>query len=283
MISEETRLKMRLAKLGKTTWNKGKKLSEEHKNKLRLAKLGKKQTKEHIENAAKTRIGKERSEETKKKISVANKGHIMSDKQRKQISDFHKGRTPWNKGIEMWKDIEHPRGALGRKDTEKQIEGKRKRMLGKKIALGYRHTEEWKEKMSLIMKSKPFTDKKREQLKIASRNSTLTKKSGKDNPMWKGGIERKKWNNNLRRVIKLGNGGSHTFESWEELKKTYNYTCPCCGRKEPEVKMTRDHIIPLSKGGTDNIDNLQPLCLSCNCKKYNKIIKYELVLTCSNS
>jgi 5-methylcytosine-specific restriction endonuclease McrA len=34
--------------------------------------------------------------------------------------------------------------------------------------------------------------------------------------------------------------------------------------------MTIDHIIPKSKGGTNDLENLQPMCNSCNAKKADK-------------
>lgn len=37
-----------------------------------------------------------------------------------------------------------------------------------------------------------------------------------------------------------------------------------------EVMITKDHIHPKSKGGSDKLDNLQPLCERCNCKKGDK-------------
>lgn len=77
-----------------------------------------------------------------------------------------------------------------------------------------------------------------------------------------------------RRALMLGNGGSHTQAEWEEIKKKYNYMCLCCKRIEPEISLTRDHIIPIKRGGTNDITNIQPLCLSCNCRKQVKIIDY---------
>lgn len=84
---------------------------------------------------------------------------------------------------------------------------------------------------------------------------------------------RKNKRNRLKRII-IKELGSHTFGEWELLKKQYNLICPCCKKSEPKIKLTEDHIIPLSKGGSDLIENIQPLCKSCNCKKQTKIIKY---------
>ena len=80
---------------------------------------------------------------------------------------------------------------------------------------------------------------------------------------------------NRRRALKLASEGSHTEEEWEELKAFYNFTCLRCGKQEPEISLTRDHIIPLTQGGADSIDNVQPLCARCNSKKNNKHIDYR--------
>jgi 5-methylcytosine-specific restriction endonuclease McrA len=101
--------------------------------------------------------------------------------------------------------------------------------------------------------------------------------SGEKNGMWKGGISSDKkylsWLKNKRnRMPKVG---KHTYGEWETLKAQYNWTCPCCKRKESEVKLTEDHIIPLSKGGSDNIENIQPLCQRCNSKKHARVVKYN--------
>ena len=37
--------------------------------------------------------------------------------------------------------------------------------------------------------------------------------------------------------------------------------------RESAAVITRDHIVPISKGGSNRIENFQPLCYSCNSKK----------------
>lgn len=55
---------------------------------------------------------------------------------------------------------------------------------------------------------------------------------------------------------------------WQALLKASNYRCVHCGTTED---ITQDHIIPLIHGGANSIDNIQPLCRSCNSKKSSKM------------
>jgi hypothetical protein len=47
--------------------------------------------------------------------------------------------------------------------------------------------------------------------------------------------------------------------------------CSCCG--ELFLKVTKDHIYPLSKGGIDHPFNIQPMCKPCNKRKSNTVEK----------
>ena len=147
----------------------------------------------------------------------------------------------------------------------------------------YKRTKEEIQRMMNNLSKNPFSWKGKKRPPRSQKWIENAKIARKKHPIrnWKGGVSLNKdyvsWRKNRRNIIKKilnKNGSSHTFGEWELLKKQYNLICPSCGESEPEIKLTKDHIIPLSKGGSDNIENIQPLCKKCNCKKYTKRIKY---------
>ena len=157
----------------------------------------------------------------------------------RNMKKAQKGRIPWNKG---------------KKETRKEVLQRMKAVcVGRKPTLG----KHWKVKDTSKMKGR----------------------KGKMSGMWKDGRCQDKeylnWIKNKRNRDKRSSEGSHTWGEWEDLKAKYGYTCPCCKKREPMITLTEDHIIPLSKGGSDNIENIQPLCKVCNSIKHTEIIKYR--------
>lgn len=54
-----------------------------------------------------------------------------------------------------------------------------------------------------------------------------------------------------------------------------DYQCQYCGRRQNELKLreslTRDHLIPMSRGGTNEWSNVVTACSPCNTKKANRM------------
>lgn len=103
-----------------------------------------------------------------------------------------------------------------------------------------------------------------------------------EQPTWTGGVSdyeaHKRWKaKNPERMAHLkarqyarkkNAEGQHTFEQWEELIKKHGGKCVSCGQRKD---LTKDHIMPLSEGGSDYIFNIQPMCRSCNSRKWKFI------------
>lgn len=99
-----------------------------------------------------------------------------------------------------------------------------------------------------------------------------SKKWAQDNPEK---VRSAKANNRRkRRAARHASPGSFTAEEFEELCEGYGNRCLACG--DTEAILEADHVVPLTRGGSDDIGNIQPLCGSCNRKKFVNIIDCRL-------
>jgi hypothetical protein len=164
-VSDATREKLRVA-------NTGKHLSEEHKKKISLSGKGKKHKKrklstEHKQKLRENRLGWKHPEEVKQKIKEGNTGKIATQETRDNMSRAHKGyvvteatklkisEAQKNQSDETRrKRIESCKGRIQSEETRKMIgesnKGKHNR----------NHTEEEKNKISESLTGKKYPNRK---------------------------------------------------------------------------------------------------------------------------
>lgn len=201
--------------------------------------------------------GQKHSLESRKKLSISHQGKIPWNKGKKGIMP-----EPWNKGKIIDLNLYPNYGMKNKKQTSKAKILLGERAKNNKYHFEKKHSEKTKKRISELNKGKHFS------LKTEFKKGEFIKEK---HLRWKGGYQNKLWHNRQRRIKRMGNGGFHSQGEWENLKAQYNWTCLHCNKQEPIITLSVDHIIPLSKGGSDNIENIQPLCRSCNSKKHDRL------------
>lgn len=63
-----------------------------------------------------------------------------------------------------------------------------------------------------------------------------------------------------------------------EVYKRDKFTCQYCGQSAPEIILQIDHIIPHSKGGSNEILNLVASCEDCNAGKSDRLLSDNSVI-----
>jgi len=64
--------------------------------------------------------------------------------------------------------------------------------------------------------------------------------------------------------------GQHTAAQWRARLTDYGHRCAYCQTPLAGRHRTKDHLRPLSRGGSQNPDNLVPACRSCNSRKKDR-------------
>lgn len=106
-----------------------------------------------------------------------------------------------------------------------------------------------------------------------------------ENNAWKGGISpeesRRNWRKKFqqkqramkeaRMLREINAPGSHTKRDWRIILDKSGHKCAWYETGQCAGRLTKDHIIPLAGGGSQNPGNLQVLCSKHNSMKGDKI------------
>jgi len=208
---------------------------------------GRKHTVEHIKKQRKAKLGKPRA------------GNPENWKHTQETKDIMRDIKKGGKHTERHKENQR-KAQIKRWENPKERKKMSEKMKGRKIT--------WKKKIgqanSIALKGNKLSEKTKEKIRkgVTKHGLSYTK-------------EYKRFNCSKRRARLRNAQGDLTFEKWEEIKKKYNYTCLACKKREPEIILSVDHIIPLIKGGKNSCDNVQPLCIICNKIKYTKVTDFR--------
>lgn len=81
--------------------------------------------------------------------------------------------------------------------------------------------------------------------------------------------DRVRHHNRHRQARVRGAEGKFTLEEWLAKCDEYGQRCAYCHKLK---KLTRHHVKPLIRGGSNFITNVVPACLSCNSRIHDRIV-----------
>jgi 5-methylcytosine-specific restriction endonuclease McrA len=199
----------------------------------------------------------------------------------KDLADFYKNTEMADGHLNHCKVCVRSRVQKYRREHSEQYARyeKARANLPHRVEARQKYQEEHRERITEYKKS--WTEENAERVVVAKRNYyernreeviSRSRRWAEDNPdkvrMVKADNRRK------RRAAKHAGHGNFTAQEFGELCDRYGNRCLRCG--DAEALLEADHVVPLTRGGSDDISNIQPLCGSCNRRKFVRIVDYRV-------
>lgn len=116
-----------------------------------------------------------------------------------------------------------------------------------------------------------FTDNKRKhQQEFVCKlcNKTITVNIWQQDQHCRAYYEKIKYNRQKNNIYQIKIRKTISGKYRHFILQKFHYRCSDCGASKDETTLHIDHIKPFSKGGSNELDNLQVLCKKCNLSKH---------------
>lgn len=184
-----------------------------------------------------TQSTKDKISASRKGITAWNKGKSWSNATIEKISNAKKGKTAWNKGLN-WPNS-----------------------TKKKISVSKSGKSTWNKGVS-------WPDEVKDKISNSKKGSIPWNKGRK----WSDAIKKKIMRTQLSKILDVPSFYKRNQIS-DRLRVLVlhrdNSKCTSCGKTAQETVLEVHHIVPVSKGGENMLDNLTTHCVQCNRGKGN--------------
>ena len=117
-------------------------------------------------------------------------------------------------------------------------------------------------------------DNKKRQSAVQSICIRYQKPQGLDRLVLEAVLPQEQSSFDVHELLRDDGGKRLSRDLWQSVRqqvfKRDNFTCQYCGAKPR--KLHCDHILPVSRGGSNDLSNLTTACQSCNLSKHDKTV-----------
>jgi 5-methylcytosine-specific restriction endonuclease McrA len=214
------------------------------------------------------------------------KGQKMSAEAREKNAKYKKDHAEEikAKNAKYWKEHVEGKKAYDAKYRNEHVE-ERKAYGAKYWRERQEEIRKYRKEHADVIKARDRKYKKEHAVEIREKNAKYRKEHAeerkvsdakyKKTPEYKSNVARKR---HKRRARGKQVENTLTSAQWNKILKHQKGRCAMCNRKfSSRLFATRDHIVPLSKGGGLTYENVQALCRTCNSKKSDELDTTKIV------